>query len=712
MPDSDSDADHSRNQTANESTTVDTDEYVTTVMTSPTRIRAASQTTGTPQSSPTTQIRKYSAKDDNNIEQFEVDGKRRWRCLFCKSDFAWNPTKVLLHFVSSSSNDSIRVCLNVPARYKVFYNKIYSQRQQQNKEKNARLSMRDESMEKCNAETAKIYERTKKRTKYSGDTGETPASAILIPERPFSSNKKSIQLKLTDGEVTYESRLTMAVGNFIHSCGLPFSIAESPKFIHMIRLAKHAGVNYIPPNRKEVAGRLLNVSYEHLQQAQMENLQKQGELFGLSLYGDGATVHKMPLLNILASGVFQLVAVLDIVNATQHLETGGKKDAEYIAAIMEPYIKKLELACPGSVDYLSFDGAGNVQLAGRILAAKYPRIIVTHGTEHVVSLFFQDCFKLPLFSALHKLERKIYAIFGTGARHGPYAIFKRNCNELYNCRGIGLFRPAGTRMAGNAIALMRALRLKEALLSTVNSAEFKKLNIRAPLVDIIASEKFWDHVTKVTKIFMPALFLLRLADRNIPAMDQMFYYCRKMDTTITTMKAIVETLESDIKASSNTATGTPMNYTSVAKCYLLDSRNRPNPSTLANRIRSLGQRDEADVDDSDSDDESNSEGDIVDDFLGEEDPPNAPLEPTQGMAVKAFWEKRSKHLCHDVAIAAWVCSPIEAVMLDVSENIRGVHMDAVNRVLDKWIVSETVRISTFSMNILNGKDECTGIVYC
>ena len=74
MPDSDSDADHSRNQTANELTTVDTDEYVTTVMTSPTPIRAASQTTGTPQCSPTPQIRKYSAKDDNNIEQFEVDG--------------------------------------------------------------------------------------------------------------------------------------------------------------------------------------------------------------------------------------------------------------------------------------------------------------------------------------------------------------------------------------------------------------------------------------------------------------------------------------------------------------------------------------------------------------------------------------------------------------------------------------------------------------
>jgi hypothetical protein len=263
---------------------------------------------------------------------------------------------------------------------------------------------------------------------------------------------------------------------FIHCCGLPFSIANHPSFLKVIKLAKNVGNGYVLPNRRLIAGVLLDITYEHMQDIQKENLLNQVELFGLSLYGDGATIHKMPLLNMLASGVHENVAVLDIVDATEHIQQGGKKDAEYIASLFEPYIEMFEKASPNSVDYLSFDGAGNVQRAARILAAKYPRIICTHGAEHVVSLFFQDFFKLPLLSTLHKLERKIYAIFGSGACHGPHALFKRNCHLLHG-KEIGLFRPAGTRMAGNAIAMMRAHRLRNAIKATEHSAEFQNCNV-------------------------------------------------------------------------------------------------------------------------------------------------------------------------------------------------------------------------------------------
>ena len=84
---------------------------------------------------------------------------------------------------------------------------------------------------------------------------------------------------------------------------------------------------------------------------------------------------------------------------------GGKKDATYIASLFEPYLEVFEATCPTSVDYLSFDGAGNVQLAGRILQAKFPRIIVTHSAEHVILLYFQDCFsKLSILSAFQNLQ--------------------------------------------------------------------------------------------------------------------------------------------------------------------------------------------------------------------------------------------------------------------------------------------------------------------
>jgi hypothetical protein len=46
----------------------------------------------------------------------------------------------------------------------------------------------------------------------------------------------------------------------------------------------------------------------------MVDLAVESEVYGLSLFGDGATVHGMPLMNILASGVGEPCAVLSIVD--------------------------------------------------------------------------------------------------------------------------------------------------------------------------------------------------------------------------------------------------------------------------------------------------------------------------------------------------------------------------------------------------------------
>lgn len=48
------------------------------------------------------------------------------------------------------------------------------------------------------------------------------------------------------------------------------------------------------------------------------------------------------------------------------------------------------------VDILFFDGGSNFQLAGRIIQARFPRITVVHGLEHVLSLVFEDIAAIPV----------------------------------------------------------------------------------------------------------------------------------------------------------------------------------------------------------------------------------------------------------------------------------------------------------------------------
>ena len=49
--------------------------------------------------------------------------------------------------------------------------------------------------------------------------------------------------------------------------------------------------------------------------------------------GDGATIHKMPLMNILALNGTTAPMTVSIHNCTKHMEAGGKKDATFIAEL-------------------------------------------------------------------------------------------------------------------------------------------------------------------------------------------------------------------------------------------------------------------------------------------------------------------------------------------------------------------------------------------
>ena len=108
-------------------------------------------------------------------------------------------------------------------------------------------------------------------------------------------------------------------------------------------------------------------------------------------------------------------------------------------SLFRPHMDEFEKKYPNCVDYCTFDGAANVQKAAEALAAFYPRIICTHGSEHVISLFFQDCFvKSTVLSIFVNLYRRMYAVFGSGAQHAPYAIFQKYSKIYNNGKNIGL----------------------------------------------------------------------------------------------------------------------------------------------------------------------------------------------------------------------------------------------------------------------------------
>ncbi len=95
------------------------------------------------------------------------------------------------------------------------------------------------------------------------------------------------------------------------------------------------GEDFAVPNRKNVSGELLDVNYESTYSLDKTELMKEAKVFGFVWMGDGATIHNMPLMNILALNSTTASMTILIHDCTKHMEKGGKKDAQYIAKLFE-----------------------------------------------------------------------------------------------------------------------------------------------------------------------------------------------------------------------------------------------------------------------------------------------------------------------------------------------------------------------------------------
>jgi hypothetical protein len=57
-------------------------------------------------------------------------------------------------------------------------------------------------------------------------------------------------------------------------------------------------------------------------------------------------------------------------------------------------------------------------------------------------------------------------------------------------------------------------------------------------------------------------------------------------------------------------------------------------------------------------------------------------------------------LRHELAISAWMCSPVEKIMLDAKEHHTGAERDATTMVFKKWFCQEVfIQIKPFFISI-------------
>ncbi len=141
------------------------------------------------------------------------------------------------------------------------------------------------------------------------------------------------------------------------------------------------------------------------------NLLKSADVFELGFLGNGATVKRMPLMNIIVLCMDTPPITISIHDCTKHMQEGGKKHATYVAGLFEDKVREYDTNNT-LTNVFFFDSASNVQKAGEITASKFPHLFCFHGGEHVVLLFFSSISKIkPIKVSLRMQTSRLQAKF-------------------------------------------------------------------------------------------------------------------------------------------------------------------------------------------------------------------------------------------------------------------------------------------------------------
>jgi hypothetical protein len=120
-------------------------------------------------------------------------------------------------------------------------------------------------------------------------------------------------------------RMDIAIADFIFSNRLPISLVECAKFNKLIQSARHIPSKYTPPYRKKMARPMLGNIYQSTYDEQMRSLLKESKVFGIALFGNSATIQKVPMTFFWGSSPNNPFALFDIVDCTSKWQRVEKR---------------------------------------------------------------------------------------------------------------------------------------------------------------------------------------------------------------------------------------------------------------------------------------------------------------------------------------------------------------------------------------------------
>ena len=215
-----------------------------------------------------------------------------------------NASKAICHLACVPGNDVRKCTGSIPAEHK----KVILERNamRENKKRNNKLARNELTKNTIRTQTSIVsgFHAQASRARTVSSTNTVNTNATLFRDKACN----------------------ISVAELVYTKGLNFSIPESPQFRAMLNAARYVSKNYVPPTKKDLSGDLLDICYKKRIEEYKENLHQEAARFGISFYGDRATVRKKDTI--------QLQVVAEIHDALRREESTEKTNADETA--LEP----------------------------------------------------------------------------------------------------------------------------------------------------------------------------------------------------------------------------------------------------------------------------------------------------------------------------------------------------------------------------------------
>jgi hypothetical protein len=185
----------------------------------------------------------------------DCKANQTWKCLWCNLSFKhWNATKVLYHLTKISGHD-IRICkASHDVKSRNLYRSMLGEKENNNMGQQTRVGAFRAIVGEGQQSLAVMFEAGRKRDSSGGSCNVTNDDTTNTARQRVFASEFTI-------EASQASQLTMAIADFVHSSGLPFSTTQGVYFQNILKFARGVPSTYTAPNRNALSGSLLRLNF-------------------------------------------------------------------------------------------------------------------------------------------------------------------------------------------------------------------------------------------------------------------------------------------------------------------------------------------------------------------------------------------------------------------------------------------------------------------